>query len=72
MCINYFENQQESLKKSKEKSNEMSNGKENNSFNVMENVRKVRINRVKAVILDNSLLKLAKDGANQSGSCINP
>jgi hypothetical protein len=72
MCINYFENQQEILKKSKEKSNEMSNGKENNSFNVMENVRKVRSNRAKAVILDNSLLKLAKEGSNQSGSCIDP
>jgi hypothetical protein len=52
------------MKKSKEKSNEMSNGKENNSFNVMENVKRVRSNRVKAVILDNSLLKIAKEGVN--------
>ena len=69
MSINYFENQQESMKKSKEKSNEMSNGKENNSFNVMENVKRVRSNRAKAVILDNSLLKIAKEGVNQSGYC---
>jgi hypothetical protein len=50
----------------------MSNGKENSSFNVIENVRKVRSNRAKAVILDNSLLKIAKEGANQSGCYADP
>lgn len=39
----------------------MSNGKENNSFNVIENIRKVRSNRSRAVILDNSVLKIAKE-----------
>lgn len=39
----------------------MSNGKENNSFNVIANIRKVRSNRARAVILDNSVLKIAKE-----------
>ena len=56
------------MKKGKEKVTEMSNGKEN-SFNVLENVRNIRTNRAKAVILDNSLLKIAKEGVNQSGCC---
>ncbi len=43
---------------------ERSNGKENNSFNVIENIRKIRSNRAKAVILDNSVLKIAKEQSN--------
>ena len=38
----------------------MSNGKENNSFNVIENIKKVRNHRKNAAMLDNSVLKLAR------------
>ena len=47
----------------------MSNGKENSSFNVIENIKKLRNNHRKnnVAMLDNSLLKLAR--AEEWGEC---